>query len=382
MLWISFLGLAVIGTWTLFRQLKLPPRNFDRNKVIGVDGISILKPLKGADANLSDNLESFFAIKTSIPYELLFSIETNADPAFAILQALLAKYPTAPARVFILEALGIRTELGKNPKLRNIHASYEAARFDAVLISDSNVKLKAGELEALAAELGPKTGIVTAIVSGVSFRGLGGALESVFLGTFYARYMALSNRFAKPCVVGKAMLFRKSESARFGGLKHLSEFLAEDFMAGESMRKLGLQVKTSSVPVSQILGKYSFQTFWLRHVRWGRIRKSHAPLAFFAEPLFSPLSMSLLGTVSGALVFHISFLAVFFASWAFLCVLDGLCYLRSTRSSFGFMLAFPLIWTLRESLALPLWIKIASGNDIDWRGNRFTLAPGGLLGDK
>jgi ceramide glucosyltransferase len=349
---------------------------------MGLPGISILKPLKGADVNLSDNLESFFAVKTSISCELLFSIETKSDPAFAILNALITKYPAAAVRVFVLEDLGFRPELGKNPKLRNLHASYESARFDAVLISDSNVKLKPGELEALAYELGPKTGIVTAIVSGVHFQGLGGALESVFLGTFYARFMALSNRFAKPCVVGKAMLFRKSESARFGGLKHLSEFLAEDFMAGESMRKLGLQVKTSSVPVSQILGKYSFQTFWSRHVRWGRIRKSHAPLAFFAEPLFSPLSMSLIGAVSAALLFHVSFLDVFFASWAFLCVLEGLCYLRSTGCTFGFMLCFPFIWTLREILALPLWIKIASGNDIDWRGNRFTLAPGGLLGDK
>ena len=350
--------------------------------MLDLAGISILKPLKGSDANLFDNLESFFQLKTAIPYELLFSIETKQDLAYPIIQKLLIQYSNVPARLFVLDEIGENPALGKNPKLRNISASYAAARFDAVLISDSNVMLKPGELEALARELDAKTGIVTAIVSGVKFQGLGGALESVFLGTFYARFMALSNRFAKPCVVGKAMLFRKSESARFGGLKHLSEFLAEDFMAGESMRKLGLQVKTSTVPVSQILGNYSFKTFWGRHVRWGRIRKSHAPLAFFAEPFFSPLSMSLIGAFAASFLFHGSFGYVFLASWSFLCVLDGLCYMRSTVCSFAFMLCFPIFWTLREGLALPLWIKIASGNDIDWRGNRFTLAPGGLLGDK
>jgi ceramide glucosyltransferase len=194
--------------------------------------------------------------------------------------------------------------------------------------------------------------------------------------------MALCNRYAKPCVVGKAMLFRKSDCARFGGLALLSEFLAEDFVAGETMRKLGLHIRTSRVPVSQILGRYSIKTFWGRHVRWGRIRKSHAPLAFIAEPFFSSLAMSILGAYGLHFYFNLILINAFFASGLVLCFLDLLCYLRTTKCSILFGCCFPLIWTLREGLALPLWIKIASGNDIDWRGNRFVLAPGGLLRDK
>jgi ceramide glucosyltransferase len=376
-----FLAVVTVGTWALFQQLKIPLLS-SSNKVPSLLGVSILKPLKGADADLASNLESFFQIRTEIPFELLFSLESKKDPAFSVLSRLLKLYPKIPAKVFVLDESQTPALNVKNPKLRNVNKSFEQAKYDAVLISDSNVRLKTGELEALALELDEKTGIVTAIVSGTEFKGIGGALESVFLGTFYARFMALSNRFAKPCVVGKAMLFRKSDSERFGGLKLLSEFLAEDFMAGESMRKLGLQVKTSHVVVSQILGTYSYKTFWGRHVRWGRIRKSHAPLAFFAEPLFGTLPMSLLGAFAISSLISLGFGSAFLCSWVYLCILDGLCYVRTTECSLRFTLCFPIFWTMRESLAIPLWIKIASGNDIDWRGNRFTLAPGGLLGDK
>ena len=354
-----------------------------RNKFNGVDGVSILKPLKGADAALALNLESFFSIHSEIPYELLFSLESKQDTAYGVLTDVIKRFPWVSASIFVLEEnQNPNSSTVKNPKLRNLSLSFEHAKFDTILISDSNVRLKPGELEALVSELSEDTGIVTAIVSGIEFRGIGGALESVFLGTFYARFMALCNRYAKPCVVGKAMLFRKSQAVRFGGLRLLSEFLAEDFMAGESMRKLGLKIKTSSMSVNQVLGRHSVETFWLRHIRWGRIRKSHAPLPFFFEPFFGPLPMSLLGAYGIHHLFLLNALQVFAASWAYLGALDFLCYVRVTRCPILFIPCFPLIWTLRECLALPLWIRIASGNDVDWRGSRFTLAPGGLLRDK
>ena len=375
LVWITFLAATTAGTWTLFKQLS-PPRSSCLNKNPCL-GVSILKPLKGLDPNLDSNLKSFFELKTDIPFELLFSLESRSDAAFPILKNLLRNYPAIPAKVFFLSESKVTQ--AKNPKLKNLNQSFEDAKYDVVWISDSNVMLYSGEIESLVSELDDETGIVTAIVSGTSFNGIGGALESVFLGTFYARFMALANRFAKPCVVGKAMLFRKSQSKRFGGLTLLSEFLAEDFMAGELMRKLGLKVKTSPRVVTQTLGNTSLKTFWSRHVRWGRIRKSHAPLAFAIEPFFGTLVVCALGAFAVSHIFPYGFQLVFLCSWTYLCILDGLCYLRTTESSFLFTLCFPLIWTLREFLALPLWIKIMSGNGIDWRGGRFTLAPGGLL---
>ncbi len=367
----------------MFRQVN-PPRLPCRNKAKALSGfgISILKPLKGADPSLYSNLESFFKLETQHHFELLFSLESREDPAYPMVTKLISTHPDIAARIYLLNESPAPNSEIKNPKLRNLAESYARAKFDLIFISDSNVKIRPFELDHLVDHVKDDTGIVTAIVSGIDFSGLGGALESVFLGTFYARFMALSNRFAKPCVVGKVMLFRKSQAKRFGGLKQLSEFLAEDFMAGETMRKLGLKIETSNFSVLQILGKYSFKSFWSRHLRWGRIRKIHAPLAFFAEPLFGPIPMGGIGAIGLSSLTSITFGAGLLGSLTFICILDGLSYLRTTDVNPRFIPCFPVVWCLRELLALPLWIQIASSNQIDWRGSRFTLAPGGLLGEK
>lgn len=344
--------------------------------------MSILKPLKGADPSLAANLESFFVQLPLCPFELLFSVETRNDPAFAIAQALIKRYPAVPARIFVLEELNLPSHPSKNPKLRNLAQSFQEAGYDVLLISDSNVRIGRDELNHLLGLLKPGVGMVTSIVSGIAFSGLGGALESVFLGTFYARFMALSNRYAKPCVVGKAMLFRRSDLMRFGGIRHLSEFLAEDFMAGESIRKLGLRIETSAMPVLQVLGAHSLHGFWKRHLRWGRIRKAHAPIAFWAEPLFQPILVTAIGGGAASSLHLMSFGAGFLISLGICCAMDVLNYLRTTKSNWRFMLCFPFVWFIRESLALPLWFQIAANNKIEWRGRSFVLARGGLLGEE
>lgn len=369
-----------LGTWTLFQQLNPPPKSFS-NKVQEFKGVSILKPLKGADPALFQNLETFFKMECVIAHELLFSIESSEDPAHAIVIELMQRYPKVSSRLFTLKSADEKAHI-KNPKIRNISTAFDEAKFDLMWISDSNVRVRATELDYLVSLFDKKTGMVTSIVAGVDFKGIGGALESVFLGTFYARFMALCNRFAKPCVVGKSMLFRKSDTLRFGGLKCLAEFLAEDFMAGEAMRKLGLQIKTSKLTVLQVLGQYSFQSFWKRHLRWGRIRKAHAPIPFLLEPFFGPIMMSVCGAFALSQIKASSFGAGFLSSIAFLCFLDSLSYFKVVGLKLNFILYFPVVWFARECLSIPLWIQIASSNKIDWRGNRFTLARGGLLGEK
>jgi ceramide glucosyltransferase len=381
LLWGFFLILTVVGTLTLFRQLKPFPRQEFRHQFAPTP-VSILKPLKGADPSLQENLKSFFLLDAAAPYELLFSIESKRDAAYLIVRDLMDTYSRVDARIFFSnETIDDFAHIGINPKLRNIARSYDAAKYDVVLISDSNVRVFENELDHLTAMLDSKTGMVTSIVAGTDFKGLGGFLEAMFLNTFIARFMALSNQFAKPCVVGKSMMFRRSTAKRFGGLKILSQFLAEDFMAGESMTKLGLKVKTAIEPVHQVIGQHSVRDFWKRHVRWGRIRKAHAPLAFIFEPFSNSLLISALGAYGMNQLFGASILAVAFGSLTLWGTMDWIQFERLAQPHAAKHLLFLPVWLLRESLAIPLWIKILSGNGVDWRGNRLNLARGGLLSE-
>lgn len=62
--------------------------------------MSILRPLKGLDTNLYENLESTF--KQEYPtYEIIFSVADEHDQALPVVKHLLEKYPGTNARVIV-----------------------------------------------------------------------------------------------------------------------------------------------------------------------------------------------------------------------------------------------------------------------------------------
>jgi ceramide glucosyltransferase len=65
-----------------------------------VPGVSILRPLKGLDTNLFENLESTF--HQEYPnFEIIFSVANEYDQALPVVQDLLEKYPRSDARVIV-----------------------------------------------------------------------------------------------------------------------------------------------------------------------------------------------------------------------------------------------------------------------------------------
>ncbi len=68
-----------------------------------VPGVSILRPLKGLDTNLYENLESTFTQEYP-NYEILFSVADENDQALFVVEELIAKYPQVKVEIVIGEA--------------------------------------------------------------------------------------------------------------------------------------------------------------------------------------------------------------------------------------------------------------------------------------
>lgn len=366
--WLLALGLTWLSTRVTLRKLASFPPQADM--AYQLYPITILKPLKGVDPGLSQNLESFFHLDYPA-YELLFSIADAKDPARSIVEDLMRRFPGINCRLFIGEEV-----VGINPKVNNIVRSFESAQNDLILISDSNIRVRANYLKRVAAHMDQSVGVVTAVVAGFAPSGLGGWLETIYLNTFYARGMNIAFHVGKPCVVGKSMLFRKSQALRFGGVRALGNYIAEDYILGEMMRKLGLRVVLMADPIPQFIGEYSLKDFWLRHLRWGRIRRAQAPVPFYLEPFIGCLSSGFLAawalrewtgvSVAQVLVCHLII-------WA---VCD---FAVSLKVQGQVNLWLPIAWFLRELLALPLWIHTAVSQVVSWRGQKYRLSPGGTV---
>ncbi len=356
------------GTWLAKKGFDSQPPHLDAP--FGLFPVSILKPLKGAENGIRENIESFFELDYP-QFELLFSVSDPKDPARRLVESMMERYPRVKARLFVGQI-----EAGPNPKVNNLMISYQMASHDLILISDSNVRVNQDYLKRLVAHLDAGVGMITSVVAGTDAATLGGRLESIYLNTFYARWMVVAAAGGQPCVVGKSMLFSRKTAQRFGGIKTLARYLAEDYMAGVAVRRLGLKVVIASDPVRQYIGKYAFKDFWHRHLRWGRIRKSQAPLAFLAEPLSGCLFSGVAGAWAISHLFGASFanaLAIHFACW-FFCDLQ-----LAIRLERDIHIAMPIVWLAREILAIPMWLHTALGKTVLWRGRKLALQPGGLL---
>ncbi|MFM8269033.1 MAG: glycosyltransferase [Pseudomonadota bacterium] len=365
-LWLLNWAILGWGTWLAFKQLRKTP---EENPAANLPPVSILKPLKGADEGLTENLQSFF--NQNYPkYEILFSVTDPGDPAIPVVEKLMSQYPLVNAKLHCFPQA-----MGPNPKINNLMTAYEEAQNDIVLISDSNIRVKADYLLHLVPDLKDSVGIITAVVAGISPSGLGGWLEASYLNTFFARWMVLTKKLGFPSVVGKSMVFRKTHLKRVGGLSNLAHYIAEDYMAGHAMEKLDLKIEFMRSPIEQYIGVYSYEQFWGRHLRWGRIRKSIAPFAFLIEPLFFSTVSGFLGAWALSSLFGASFFQLWILHMIFWAFCDALIYQIMDRFSLKAMGA----WFIRECLAPVLWFSILSGNTVFWRGREYKILQGGLL---
>ncbi len=98
--------------------------------------MTIFKPLKGLDEELEANLRSFFHLDYPV-YQLLFGVAEAGDPAIAVVQKLMGEHPDRDARLVVgAPAFGL------NPKVENLASMDRFRKYDVILISDSNVRVR------------------------------------------------------------------------------------------------------------------------------------------------------------------------------------------------------------------------------------------------
>lgn len=168
--------------------------------------MSILRPLRGLDCNLYENLESSFT-QAYPKFEILFSVAQSNDQAIPIVRALQDKFPDVDSRLIIGEEV-----TGVNPKINNLNRSYKAAKYDILWIADSNA-LNGPHALANAVPLfdtvTPRKRKPVGMVHHVPFAifpdlSWGSRVEQAFLCTTHAKmYLAINKTEMDSCIMGR-----------------------------------------------------------------------------------------------------------------------------------------------------------------------------------
>lgn len=329
--------------------------------------ISVLKPLKGVDDGLYENLASF-ASQRYPRFELVFGVADPRDPALEVVERVRRAHPDVPIRVSTSAA-----ELGRNPKVSNLAAISQLASHQHRLISDSNTRVHPDYLADLVSELrDPRVGLVTSVLAGAGERGIGALFENLHLNSFVASAVCSAQICRTPIVIGKSMLFRERDLAAVGGLEGVRDVLAEDHALGLRFRQAGFKVALSPHVVTTVNERWSYRAFLSRHLRWAQIRRRMAPLAFFTEPLLQPVWWATALAAAGRPALALAIVLAKVCS-------DALVARRLRGVSFpprGLLLV-----PVKDLVLAGLWLVAAFRRRVIWRGNVLRLGAGTTLLD-
>lgn len=335
-------------------------------------GVTLLKPLSGDEPGLEANLRSFFEQDYDGAIQIVFGAHNPSDPALKTVERLQEKYPGRDIQLVVNPHI-----VGLNPKAANLANMLPHARHDILIASDSDIRVPAGYVRTLVAELEqPNVGAVTCLYRGESRGNLWAELESMSIDyQFFPNAVAgTSMRLARPCF-GSTIALKRTTLVDIGGFGAVAEHLADDYEMGRAIREKGYDVKLSSLVVTHVCSESTSIDLFRHELRWAKTIRLLNPWGYTGSVITHPFPLALV------------------AAWLTVSPLQGFVLVAAALSA-----RLWVVWRVRSvvgSQAGPLWLLPVRdmmsfaiyftsffGNSIYWRGNRYLTGADGVLAQR
>jgi ceramide glucosyltransferase len=338
--------------------------------------VSILKPLKDTDPEMYEGFRSH-CLQDYPEYEIIFGVSDPADPALQLVEQLKAEFPHRLIRWMVCTK-----SLGTNTKVSNLAQMLPEAKYQHILVNDSDIRVQPDYLRRVTAPLAePQTGLVTCLYRGVPGRTLGSRLEAIGISTDFSAGV-LAARTLEGGIhfgLGSTLAFRRSDLESAGGFEALVDYLADDYEIGGRIGLRGLKIKLSDVVVETYLPAYTLRQFVDHQLRWGRTVRDSRRWGYLGLVLTFGIPWALLA-LSLSLILGQGVLAasILLAAITSLRTAVALLVGRSVLRDRKVLRLLPLL-PLRDLVALLIWIASLAGHKVVWRGDSFMLKDGKLV---
>ncbi|MGD1064286.1 MAG: bacteriohopanetetrol glucosamine biosynthesis glycosyltransferase HpnI [Terracidiphilus sp.] len=343
-------------------------------------GVSILKSLKGLDPGMMDAFRSHCRQNYAGEFELLFGVSSLDDPAAAAVTALKAEFPERTIRL-----VECPERLGTNGKVSTLAQVARHARYDILLINDSDITVGPHYLErvvccfapaALDAGLAP-VGLVTALYRGRAHGTLASRLEALGIATDFIPGVLLSKLLEGGLHygLGSTLAVRREALEKAGGLLALVDQLADDYEMGARVANAGYRVALSGEVVETNLPAYGWRGFFDHQLRWLRTVRDARPAGYVGLIFTHGLAWALLNVLASGL----SPVSLWLLGLSFFLRLAQAMTVGAAVLGDHEVLANLWLLPLRDAVAMGLWAAGFAGDTIVWRGERFALKKGRLV---
>ena len=338
--------------------------------------VSVLKPVKGTDPQRYAAFASMCQQQYAGRFELLLGMAEPGDRVLlADVERLKAEFPQIPIRT-----VPCPERLGTNGKVSTLMQMVPHALGDVLVINDADILAGPHYLAGIASELSqPNVGFVTVPYFGrtAGRPTLWARLESLGIsvdllpGVFTARFLDRGVRFG----LGSTLALRSTTLQQIGGLAPLLDRIADDYELGQLVDRAGMRVVLSPQVVETSVPQYTLTGFWHHQLRWWRTVRDSRPWSFAGMAVSYALAWALLNVIAtGFALPSVTLLSLVLLARVAVALNVGVGVLRD-----GQVLRDLWLLPVRDCFGLLLWAWSYAGNDVTWRGERFTLRRGALV---
>jgi ceramide glucosyltransferase len=382
-----YMLLALLGARKFERDTRTAFGPADSTASFAPD-VSILKPLKGIDPRMYASFASHCSQLYGGRYEMLFGVNSLDDPAAQEIHRLQAEFPDCAIRL-----IECRERLGTSGKVSSLIQLLREARYDHVLINDSDIRVGPRYLTQIMSQFaaaGPRSaskpagmttpvGLVTAPYLGrTAPEGaaltLWARLEALGISTDFipgvltARMLERGIRFG----LGSTLAFSREALNAAGGLEPLLDVLADDYELGARISRAGFRVQLSPEVVETTIPAYNFRGFCDHQLRWARSTRDSRRLGYLGLGITYCIPWAVLNCVaSGFAMWSFTLLSLVLLARISVALTVGVGVLRDQQ-----VLRDVWLIPLRDFFGLVFWAWSYASDTVVWRGEHFRLTNG------
>ena len=333
--------------------------------------VSILKPVRGLDPDAYENFASF--CRQDYPeYEIVFCVGDHSDPVLPVIQRVICDFPSSNIRVLFGSGRD-----ATNDKVAKLARLSKEAKYETLVINDSDVRAQADYLRTVVAPLAnPKVGAVTCFYVPTDQTTLVQKLQTVGMySDFYPGIVVAWQLDGVKFALGPTIATTRARLNGFGGYEMIENRPADDLLVGRLIAEQGCEVKLLPYPVLTVADFQSLRDLFLKRLRWIVVMRHMRPWGHFGLVFTWGLPWSLLAAaLAPTSAMAGAFLAAYIAVRALMTVQVASWGLKQSVPWQG--LALIPVW---DAMAFAIWLASFTRSTIRWRDRDYLIRDGELV---
>ena len=336
-------------------------------------GLSLLRPLKGLDPGLYENLASL--CRQDYPhFQIICGVADAHDPAASVVRKLQRDFPHVDLNLVIDDRV-----YGANYKVSNLINMLGQAEHEVIVIADGDIRVGPGYLDALNEGVQrPNAGLATCLYRAVNRGRLPTLVEALFINTDFTPLVMLARKVERSTYAfGATIAIHREILDEIGGFAPLANTLADDYQLGYRVAEKGYDLILLDEVVDTILAVGGWRRLIDHQLRWARTYRICRPGGYFGSVLTHGTLWALLNAVynlfsplacfTSSVLVALRYASAMMISWRHL----------KTETPWSAMLLVPF----KDLFFDLIWLLAFAGDTVLWGGHRFRVDRNGEMVD-